>query len=197
MAEERARENPCALRPGGSEFTTWLPVWEGLGPSSDDSNGEVRVSVGDDSTAERAVGPEQEAAYRRVIDRANETQRVILDAIAAEYPRLVLTAEQRGALPKKVDSGALKNLVSLTAVHIQWAHRDGVAYVGYELACVWDAEHGLGALTHLDRVVAVGRADTAFLGWIADRDLQTPKARKAKAGLPARKKPSKNGAKKK
>jgi|GEM_PF-7134692 len=36
--------------------------------------------------------------------------------------------------------------------------------VGYELRCAWDTEHGVGVMTHEDRVVEVGQADTALLG---------------------------------
>ena len=36
--------------------------------------------------------------------------------------------------------------------------------VGYELRCAWDTEHGVGVITHEDRVVEVSQADTALLG---------------------------------
>ncbi len=172
--------NPKTLRVAGSrEFTIVLPVWTGFsaGMSSEASTGEVLLSIGDDSVGPGTVGPEQEAAYRWTIDRAGEMQRVVLDAIVAEWSRLV-RAWRRDALPDQVDRGALERLVSLTSVHIQWAHRDGVAYVGYGLACAWDAEHGLGVLTHRDRVVAVGGADTAFLAWVAHGDPAKPEPKK-------------------
>lgn len=40
--------------------------------------------------------------------------------------------------------------------------KDGFAYVGFELGCSWDEEHGLGVLTHKDHVVKIGEAETAF-----------------------------------
>ena len=47
-----------------------------------------------------------------------------------------------------------------------------IAYIGFELGCVWDEEHGLGVMTHRDRVVDVGGADTAFTEWIAENDAE-------------------------
>jgi len=73
-------------------------------------------------------------------------------------------------LPVKVTRRKLADLVRLIRIHIHTVHRDKIAYVGYQFVCAWEAEHGLGMLTHRDRVVQVGHASTAFVGWIADED---------------------------
>ena len=117
-----------------------------------------------------APHPTQAVAYRRVIGKAAATQRVVLGAIVAAFPKLARTAAAGVALPKKLDRAALENHVALHTVHIDDVEHEGVAYVGYELHCSWDSEHGLGVLTHLDRIVEVGQADTAFIGWNADDD---------------------------
>ncbi len=36
--------------------------------------------------------------------------------------------------------------------------------------CTWDSEHGLGVMTHKNRIIEIGDASTAFLTWIADKD---------------------------
>ena len=43
-------------------------------------------------------------------------------------------------------------------------------YVGVELSCAWDDEHGLGAMMHGTRAIEVAGADTAFAVWLAERD---------------------------
>jgi hypothetical protein len=61
-------------------------------------------------------------------------------------------------------------LIGLHALHVHPVEKDGLPYVGFELGCTWDHEHGLGVLMHGPRVVDIGGADTAFLLWIATRD---------------------------
>jgi hypothetical protein len=46
----------------------------------------------------------------------------------------------------------------------------GHAYVGLELGCTWDEEHGAGVLLHKGRVVEVGQADTSFDDHAAVKD---------------------------
>jgi hypothetical protein len=60
-------------------------------------------------------------------------------------------------------------LIGLSNVHILSVARDGI---GLQFGCTWDEEHGLGVMTHRDRVVQVGGADTSFLTWIAEEDAE-------------------------
>src|SRR5512135_250594 len=78
------------------------------------------------------------------------------------------------ALALEAPGVTLRDGIRLTSVHIVGPQKDGHAYVGYEFACVWDGEHGLGVMTHRGRVVQVGGGDTAFLTWVAKRDLEGP-----------------------
>jgi hypothetical protein len=55
-------------------------------------------------------------------------------------------------------------------VHILPVERDGLGYIGFELGCSWDEEHGVGVMLHGGRIIDIGSADTAFLSWIAERD---------------------------
>lgn len=50
-----------------------------------------------------------------------------------------------------------------------------MAYVGFSFWCTWDDEHGLGVMTHKNRVVKIGGVDTALLNWIAESDLNSLK----------------------
>ncbi len=170
-AKKRALKNVKKLPlEGYDEVWTYLPEWAGFMAGADDdlASGEIAVAIGGDAMGAEETGPEQQAAYLLVTTKAKKHQEMVLDAIVAAFPKLTKGAEIE--LPKKVDRKALASLVSLTTAHIHWAHKDGLAYVGYELACAWDDEHGVGVMTHQDRVVDVGGADTAILGWIAERD---------------------------
>jgi hypothetical protein len=63
-------------------------------------------------------------------------------------------------------------LIGLSSVHVLSVAKDGIAYIGFEFGCTWDGEHGLGVMTHRDRVIEVGGADTSFLAWIAEQDAE-------------------------
>jgi hypothetical protein len=65
----------------------------------------------------------------------------------------------------------LKNLIGLSQIHLLNVSKDEVAYVGYQFGCSWDDEHGLGFMTHKDRIIDFGGADKSFLTWIAKEDV--------------------------
>ena len=64
-----------------------------------------------------------------------------------------------------------KDLIGLSQIHLLNVSKDNVAYVGYEFGCNWDDEHGLGFMTHKDRIIDFGGADTSFMAWVAEEDL--------------------------
>lgn len=62
------------------------------------------------------------------------------------------------------------DLISPSAVYITSVFKDDLPYIGFLFSCSWDSEHGLGVMTHKNRIVEIGGADTAFLTWIAEKD---------------------------
>jgi hypothetical protein len=52
--------------------------------------------------------------------------------------------------------------MGLSTVHILNDGKDGLAYVGFELGCTWEEEHGLGVMSLGDRIIEVGSAEDAF-----------------------------------
>lgn len=62
------------------------------------------------------------------------------------------------------------DLISPLTIYITSVFKDGIPYIGFLFSCSWDSEHGLGFMTHKDRIVETGGADTAFLTWIAEND---------------------------
>jgi len=183
-AKKRAAKNPTRWPDGAEEVAVFLPAWAGFVAGDDDvADGEVLVRVGGD-VVDAELGPAQQAAFRRVVTGAKKMQECVLDAIAGRFAELTRGADV--ALPKVVDRAALRGLVSLVSVHLHTVERDGIAYVGYELACAWDGEHGVGVMTHGERVVEVGHADTAILAWIAERDRKKKSASGSRARRTAR-----------
>jgi hypothetical protein len=175
--------------------TVTLPAWEGfqcrLGPYASRvgrkaSDGTVRLSVSTPfGQKQTPPSPEQAAAYRDLVARQRAIRGSILQAIFHEYPdyRASYIAdydldESDETVPVLDRPEQLKDLIGLSGVLIHPVIREGVAYVGYEFGCVWEEEHGLGAMVHQDRVVTVGHADVAILEWIADRDAKPPRRKK-------------------
>lgn len=72
-------------------------------------------------------------------------------------------------------SNSLTDGVHVSTLYVHPVSRDGIPYVGIELSCPWDEEHGLGVLMHGPRVVDLGGADTALLLWIAEQDAADPR----------------------
>ena len=74
-------------------------------------------------------------------------------------------------MPEVSDIEGFRNLIGLANIHVLAVEKDDIAYIGFELGCTWDSEHGLGFMMHGSRVVKLGGADTSFLEWIAEQDL--------------------------
>jgi hypothetical protein len=64
--------------------------------------------------------------------------------------------------PSELPTEKLRNSIGLSQVHVLPYESDGLAYVGLELGCDWDEEHGLGVVMHGTRVVAIDEAQIAF-----------------------------------
>jgi hypothetical protein len=179
--------------------TITLPAWEGfqcrLGPYASrsrrkKSDGTVRLSVSTpDGEEQTPPSPEQAAAYRDLIAHQGIVRDAILEAVFHEYPEYRESYiedydldESDQTVPVLERPEQLRDLIGLSSLLIHPVVREGVAYVGYEFGCMWEEEHGLGAMVHRDRVVAVGHADVGILEWIAEKDAKPPRRKKEKPG---------------
>jgi hypothetical protein len=162
---------------------TVLPAWAGFQErsgiysgrsSAKPSDGKVLVSV---RTATDANNPptlptkEQELAFHFLRDNGELLRDKVTKAIFDEYPKLrdtfadLLGEDLETTMPALRDPSDLKRLIGLSTVHISSEAKDGIAYVGFELGCDWEKEHGLGVITHKDRIIEVGDSETAFDAW--------------------------------
>jgi hypothetical protein len=166
-----------------------LPSWKGFqsregayGAQSSDkpSAGAARLHVARPAGEATPPTSEQIAAYRYLLDHDTAIREAVLTALLEAYPGMQDEYgfdEDDELMPAVEQPGQFRELVGLSEVHILPVARDGVAYIGFEFGCTWDDEHGLGFMTHKDRVLEVGGADTSFDEWIATQDA-APRAKK-------------------
>ncbi len=145
------------------------------------SNGRVGLAIKPADDAQRfPPTAEQIAAYEHLV--ANDRW-ICAAALAAIYE--IYEGERQTFLGycddglehlvPPIDSAAgLRQLVCLHTVHILPISKDGCAYVGLELGCTWEDEHGLGLMLHKNRVLAVGQAEVSFREHVCEDDGGTP-----------------------
>jgi hypothetical protein len=174
--------------------TDVLPSWAGFQSrggaytsrsSARPSKGKVEVQVTslprgeDDDDADDAPPPsaEQVAGYRHLKENQDTVRDAVVAAVFKEYPKIRKSYDfgdddhqDDHYMPVIKGKDELRNLIGLGIVHVLDHAKAGHAYVGFELGCTWDEEHGLGVLTHKGRVVEVGQADTAFDSHAAKKD---------------------------
>jgi hypothetical protein len=72
--------------------------------------------------------------------------------------------------PSITGVSALKQHIGLAKVYVHCVSHQKLPYIGFELGCTWEEEHGLGVLMHATRCVEIGHADCAFMLWVAKKD---------------------------
>jgi len=131
---------------------------------------------------------EQAAAYAHLLAHEAAVTKAVLGRLLRDYPKHRATYHDEFGidpeseeddddvfddlkpLPELRRAAELREVMGLVAIHVLGVAKAGVAYVGLELGCDWDEEHGAGLMLHKTRIVKVGGADTSFLEWIAERD---------------------------
>ena len=120
------------------------------------------------------VSRAQQAAYFALLENGELLKNAILAELLKLYPQWQplygYDNEEAELMPDVRVSDDFRALIGLSNVHILTMEKAGIAYVGYEFGCTWDEEHGLGALTHQNRVVQLGGAEAAFSAWIAEKE---------------------------
>jgi hypothetical protein len=61
--------------------------------------------------------------------------------------------------------------VGIVSIYVHAIEEDRKPFLGIELGCTWEEEHGLGILLHGAKVLKIGHADTAFTLWVAKQYL--------------------------
>jgi hypothetical protein len=159
------------LLAGGDTFKTWAGFYN-------NPTGVVTVIVYPPEEVERDVEaaskvppqPAQVEAYRHLKENEAAVTTAVLRAIFNEYPKV---RKLRGAddedydheewpMPPVKKEDELERMFGPVRFYVMQFARDGVAYVGMDMRCRWDPEHGLGVMTHKSRVLKVGEGDVSF-----------------------------------
>ena len=153
-------------------------------PMRDDCDwwdGEVELSFGKagltvtpyDPSVSRLPSPAQAAALEFQADRGARVFKSVLRSLGKFYDEMrpryesFLGADFGRLMPVVEGAEALSSLIDLRQVHVHPWGLEGLAYVGLQFGCSWDAEHGFGVQMHRDRVVEIGSADASF-AWAPD-----------------------------
>jgi hypothetical protein len=166
---------------GKDVLTAWAGTQERHGgytsrSSKKPSKGSVMIQIprlGDDDADPRPPAPAQVAAYAYLKDNQAKVADVVMKALLADYTKLRkrwLKHDPDLDLPDIRTADQMRKNVGLGTLHMHGVARSAHAYIGLELGCTWDEEHGAGVLLHKGRVVAVGQADTSFDEHAAAKD---------------------------
>ena len=168
---------------GSITLTSWSGFQSRLGSygavsSARASDGTAGLNVSTPDNKQVTPSPEQAEAMRHLLAHESTVRDAVLASILRDYPAMRESYgydddEAEELMPEVTEAGQFRSLLGLSNVHVLAVAKDGTAYVGFEFGCTWDTEHGLGIMTHRGRVVEVGGADTSFLEWIAERDVES------------------------
>lgn len=141
------------------------------------SDGTVEIVFAPEGRDNSPLQADELLLVRWFLDNEARVYDAVKMAIVDAYPNLISgygrsAEEQAELLPDYLDCDGMQRLIGLYAVNVHQTRKGDEPYLGFEFGCTWDAEHGLGVLTHGSRVVRVGGADTAILLWMSEEDAQ-------------------------
>ena len=109
------------------------------------------------------------------IDHEKIVHDAMLGILYEKYPSIrnefldYLAEEADKLLPNINHPLELKNLIGIQSINIHQISKDNIPYIGIELYCSWDEEHGVGVLLHGSEALEVGEGDTATVLWLAKK----------------------------
>jgi hypothetical protein len=147
-----------------------LPSW---------SDAPIAIVFAPEGRGGEPLDKQEIALVQWAVDHEAPVSEALLSSLLAEYPSLQDSygygdEERAYYMPDVATVAELRSLIDLQAVYVHQVSKAGRPYIGFEFACRWDDEHGLGVLMHGDRTVEIGGVDTAILLWIAEGDAQKP-----------------------
>lgn len=156
----------------------WSGFQERKGPygaisSNTLSQGEVTVVFAPEGRGDDPLNDEELSLVSWFLANQQEVSDTIVDLLFNSYGEIKsgyieeFGGEISDAFPDIKSKTDLKKLVGIVSVNIHQVSKDGIPYIGVEMGCDWEEEHGLGFLLHGQQVVDLGGADTAILLWKA------------------------------
>jgi hypothetical protein len=161
-----------------------LPDWSGFqernGPygaiSSDEpSNGNIKLVFAPEGRGEEALNSAEMELINWFISNQSQVIESISSTLFSNYEAIKDSCieecgeEMAEYFPEVKDVSDIKNVVGIVSVNIHKVSKDNIPYIGVEMGCNWEEEHGMGFLLHGNKIVEAGGADTAILLWMAEK----------------------------
>jgi hypothetical protein len=159
----------------GFEGKTRLNTWSGFQLETS-SIGECDLSVGGDMLNTNSIEDYHIKAFNYAFENQKLIKTNILNELYKEYKNIQELYDIADPIDKQKYTPDIssvedfKKLIQINAIDLINQEKDGFGYVGYSFWCKWDEEHALGIMTHKNRIVEIGGAETSFLTWIASKD---------------------------
>lgn len=167
-----------------------LPAWSGYqirnGPygavgAEGLSDGTVQLLFAPEGRDDAPLKDSEVNLVRWVIENEAAVHEAMIQRLFDEYPKFREEAigwfdedEANRLLPEVHSPEGLKKLVGIVSINVHQIAKGGMPYIGIELGCTWEVEHGVGILLHGSTPLEIGGADTAILLWIAKKHAAQP-----------------------
>ncbi len=168
-------KNVAEIKPNtniSEDYEGWinLPAWEGFESrngfygskdSETKSKGDIRVHIiGTLRESTYFLSQAQFNAIKFLKENSELIRDSLLNALLNDYPN---AKEIYGDLMPEIKTLVdYKDNIGITFIHVMDSEKDNYAYIGFELGCSWDSEHGAGVMMHKDKVIKVGEAYESF-----------------------------------
>jgi hypothetical protein len=165
-----------------------LPAWAGYqirnGPYGSAApvgrtDGTMQILFAPEGRGDEPLSDHEVSLVKWVIDNQDAIHDATLKKLFEEYSSMRERAldwfgkdEAKKSLPEIRFPNQLKDIVGISSINVHRIEQDGRPFIGVELGCTWDAEHGVGILLHGDKPLEMGGADTAILLWRAKKHLR-------------------------
>jgi len=95
-----------------------------------------------------------------LLDQPDAASQIVLNAIYPEYPQRKNSLKDyfdddllNSLYPNLTSVYDLKKLLSLSRIHLYEESKGGLPYLGFDLECNWDVEHGMQVFINGPRIV--------------------------------------------
>jgi len=162
-----------------------LQSWNGFqvrnGPygavSSDGvSDGRVHIVFAPEGRDEGPLRIDEIESVKWVIDNEKNIHDALMAKLLKEYPSIKEEAAEwyedediSTLLPEISTVNELKKIVGIVSIYVHPIVKYGKPFIGVELGCTWDDDHGVGVILHGENALECGGADTSMLLWIAEK----------------------------
>jgi hypothetical protein len=138
------------------------------------SDGTIQIRFAPEGWGDAPLSGHEIELVKWVVENQAAVHDAMLERLFEEYPTIREQAlewfgkdEARKILPKIRFPEQLKELVGISFINVHKIEQDGKPFIGVELGCTWEVEHGVGILLHGSKPLEIGGADTAILLWVA------------------------------